>query len=396
MARLEINRSGEMEVFARAVELGGFSPAARELKMTPSAVSKLVSRMEARLGARLINRSTRKLTADGRGPAVPRTGAEVLADLDEAERAVAASTSPRGRVRVNSNVPFGLHHLLPLVPRFSALYPKVILDLVLSDTVVDLMDDAHRRGHPGRADAGLAADGPQAGRKRAWRWSPRPTTWPATDAAEDARATWQRPQLHRLQLRPPLRQVAVRRRRPASCPCRSTATPRRATARPRASWPWRARAWPAWPSSTSAATSPPAGWSRCWRPSIPGDVEEIHAVYVGHGGRAARPRAGVDRLPGRGSRPARLPRPWSRRDASAAAHRADVAQGRRPVDGLGAGGHAQLVGGVDHVEADGGGGDLDDGGDSPSVLPAAAHFRHWISRRVSRAMSLRAPSAASW
>ncbi|MBW8858958.1 MAG: LysR family transcriptional regulator, partial [Caulobacter sp.] len=58
MARLEINRSAEMEVFARAVELGGFSPAARALRMTPSAVSKLVGRMEARLGARLINRST--------------------------------------------------------------------------------------------------------------------------------------------------------------------------------------------------------------------------------------------------------------------------------------------------------------------------------------------------
>ena len=140
MARLEINRSGEMEVFARAVELGGFSPAARALKMTPSAVSKLVSRMEARLGARLINRSTRKLTLTPEGELFHERALRVLADLDEAESAVAASQAPRGRVRINSNVAFGLHHLLPLVPRFSALYPKVILDIVLSDTVVDLMD----------------------------------------------------------------------------------------------------------------------------------------------------------------------------------------------------------------------------------------------------------------
>ena len=140
MARLEINRSGEMEVFARAVELGGFSPAARALRMTPSAVSKLVGRMEARLGARLINRSTRKLTLTAEGELFHERAVRVLADLDEAESAVAANTTPRGRVRINSNVPFGLHHLLPLVPRFSAAYPKVILDIVLSDTVIDLMD----------------------------------------------------------------------------------------------------------------------------------------------------------------------------------------------------------------------------------------------------------------
>ena len=140
MARLEINRSGEMEVFTQAVALGGFSPAARALKMTPSAVSKLVSRMEARLGARLINRSTRKLTLTAEGELFHERALRVLADLDEAESAVAAGQAPRGRVRINSNVPFGLHHLLPLVPRFSAAYPKVILDIVLSDLVVDLMD----------------------------------------------------------------------------------------------------------------------------------------------------------------------------------------------------------------------------------------------------------------
>ena len=140
MARLDVNRSGEMEVFARVVTLGGFSPAARALKMTPSAVSKLISRLEARLGARLINRSTRKLLLTAEGEMFHERALRVLADIDEAESLVAASQAPRGRVRVNSNVPFGLHHLLPLVPRFSAAYPKVVLDIVLSDLVVDLMD----------------------------------------------------------------------------------------------------------------------------------------------------------------------------------------------------------------------------------------------------------------
>ncbi|WP_349362344.1 LysR family transcriptional regulator [Roseomonas sp. E05] len=67
MARLEVNRSGEMEVFLQVVRLGGFSPAARAFRMTPSAVSKLVARLEARLGARLVKRSTRRLqlTAEG-------------------------------------------------------------------------------------------------------------------------------------------------------------------------------------------------------------------------------------------------------------------------------------------------------------------------------------------
>lgn len=141
MARLDLNRSGEMEVFARVVELGGLSAAARSLRMTPSAVSKLLSRLETRLGVRLINRSTRSLQLTPEGQAFHDRAVQVLADIDEAERAVASGATPRGRVRVNSNVPFGVHHLIPLVPEFTARYPEVILDLVLTDQVVNLMDE---------------------------------------------------------------------------------------------------------------------------------------------------------------------------------------------------------------------------------------------------------------
>jgi len=141
MPRPEVNRSGEMEVFVRAVELGGFSLAARALRMTPSAVSKLVARLERRLGARLINRSTRKLLLTAEGQAFLERAHRVLADLDEAERAVTAGAVPRGLVRVNCNVPFGLHRLLPLVPRFTAAHPEVRLDIALTDQVIDLMDE---------------------------------------------------------------------------------------------------------------------------------------------------------------------------------------------------------------------------------------------------------------
>ena len=141
MPRPEVNRSGEMEVFVRAVELGGFSLAARALRMTPSAISKLVARLERRLGARLINRSTRKLLLTFEGQAILERAHRVLADLDEAERAVTARAVPRGLVRVNCNVPFGLHRLLPLVPRFTAAHPEVRLDIALTDRVIDLMDE---------------------------------------------------------------------------------------------------------------------------------------------------------------------------------------------------------------------------------------------------------------
>jgi DNA-binding transcriptional LysR family regulator len=140
MSRLDVNRSGEMEVFVRVVELGGFSAAARAYRMTPSAISKLVSRMERRLGSRLVNRSTRKLQLTPEGCSFYERSVRLLADLDDAERAVASAEEPRGRMRVHVNVPVGRHFLLPLVPQFLALHPGITLDIVLTDEVVDLLE----------------------------------------------------------------------------------------------------------------------------------------------------------------------------------------------------------------------------------------------------------------
>ena len=141
MPRLEVNRAGEMEAFVRAVSRRSFSAAARELRMTPSAISKLVARLETRLGVRLLQRSTRKLELTAEGSAFFERSQRVLADLDEAERSVAASAAPRGRVRVNCSIPFGLILLMPALPKFLARYTDVTVDVELTDRVVDLVDE---------------------------------------------------------------------------------------------------------------------------------------------------------------------------------------------------------------------------------------------------------------
>jgi DNA-binding transcriptional LysR family regulator len=141
MPRLDTNRAAEMEVFVRVVDLGGFTAAAREFRLTPSGVSKLVSRLEGRLSARLINRSTRRLQLTAEGKAFYDRAVRVLSDIDEAEREAAEGASPRGHLRVNSNIPFGMRHVMPLVPLFLQMHPEVTLDIVLSDSVIDLMQE---------------------------------------------------------------------------------------------------------------------------------------------------------------------------------------------------------------------------------------------------------------
>ncbi|OYY12564.1 MAG: LysR family transcriptional regulator [Rhizobiales bacterium 35-68-8] len=141
MSRLDVNRSGELEVFARVVEHGGFSAAARALRLTPSAVSKLVSRLEARLGARLVQRSTRRLELTPEGRAFYERGIGILAELDAAERAASASELAAGPLKVTAHVPFGVDFLLPALPAFLAAYPRVTVEAVLTDKVVDLLQE---------------------------------------------------------------------------------------------------------------------------------------------------------------------------------------------------------------------------------------------------------------
>ena len=141
MARQDTNRAFEMMVFVTVVETSGFTAAARKLELTPSAVSKLVNRLEARLGARLLQRSTRQLHATPEGDAFYVQSKRILDDIDGAEREAAQGAAPRGRLRINCFVPFGVRHLLPILPEFARRYPDIVLDVVVSDAVVDLLED---------------------------------------------------------------------------------------------------------------------------------------------------------------------------------------------------------------------------------------------------------------
>jgi DNA-binding transcriptional LysR family regulator len=136
------NRIGEMEVFVRTVERGSFAAAAKALRLTPSAVSRSIARIEARLGVRLLQRTTRSLALTVEGEALHARASKLLSDVDELERSfTVAGAEPRGRLRVNSNVPFGMHKIIPLLPAFIARYPKMSIDLSLSDTVIDLLEE---------------------------------------------------------------------------------------------------------------------------------------------------------------------------------------------------------------------------------------------------------------
>jgi len=140
MPRIAMERSGEMEVFARVVEEGGFSAAARSLDLTPSAVSKLVARLEHRLGARLLVRTTRALRLTEEGEAYHRAAQRLLQDLNEAEHAVAAG-AVRGMLRVNASVPVGTMFVAPALPAFLARYPDTSVDLSLTDDIVNLLEN---------------------------------------------------------------------------------------------------------------------------------------------------------------------------------------------------------------------------------------------------------------
>lgn len=141
MGRSEINRSGEMEIFVQVVEQGGFSAAARVCRMTPSAISKLVARLETRLGARLFNRSTRKLQLTPEGCAYYERAVRILADIEDAERSAAAGEQPAGLVRFNTSASYATHIFAPILPDFLALYPLIALDIVQTDAVIDLLDE---------------------------------------------------------------------------------------------------------------------------------------------------------------------------------------------------------------------------------------------------------------
>ena len=137
-----MDNQSEMAVFVRVVEAGNFSAAAREMNLTPSAVSKLIGRLEERLGARLLNRTTRHVSLTEEGRAFHQRCTPILDAIDEAERAVAElHGEPRGLLKVNVSTAFGRYHIEPLIPGFLARYPDLRLELTLSESIVNLIEE---------------------------------------------------------------------------------------------------------------------------------------------------------------------------------------------------------------------------------------------------------------
>lgn len=131
-----------MRVFVAVAERSGFSAAADALDRSTANITRQVAALEQRLGTRLLNRTTRRVSLTSAGTAYYQRCLQLLADLDDLEATVGAQAlAPSGLLRVNAPVSFGIVQLAALLPGFRARFPQVELDLSLSDRLVDMVEE---------------------------------------------------------------------------------------------------------------------------------------------------------------------------------------------------------------------------------------------------------------
>src|SRR5262249_40553156 len=137
-----MDRIDAMQAFVAVADLQGFAPAARKLKLSPSAITRLVAALEERLGARLLQRTTRSVTVtDARGLDRDRAR-RILAAVEEAERAAESErTRPSGRLVVSAPLGFGRLHVSPVMTAYLKRYPDVVGELRLEDRMISLVED---------------------------------------------------------------------------------------------------------------------------------------------------------------------------------------------------------------------------------------------------------------
>lgn len=139
-----MDRYLEMEAFVAVVDAGSFVKAAEALGVSKAAVSRYVSELESRLGARLLQRTTRRLSLTEEGEVFHARCKELLAGVNEAEAEITAHSGEAiGLLKVAAPMSFGLMHLAPLWPGFMTLHPEVTLDVTLADRMVDLVDEGY-------------------------------------------------------------------------------------------------------------------------------------------------------------------------------------------------------------------------------------------------------------
>jgi len=138
-----MNTDSELSFFCLLVKQGSLAATARELNLTPPAVSRRLSQLEERLGVRLLNRTTRRISLTSEGEVYFGNAQRILSDIDEMERLVSSSrAAPKGLLRVNAPLGFGRSYIGPAISAFTKTYPDVDVQLHLTDRPVNLPDEA--------------------------------------------------------------------------------------------------------------------------------------------------------------------------------------------------------------------------------------------------------------